>query len=424
MDVVLYLQNELNAHRGKAREITDEADREARALSDTERTAVQGELKQMEEIQIKINSEREKENVRQLVDGFDRHAMGEDPNPVREPAEVTTRAKTLGDAFISSDVFKMLQAKYKEGGGLPEHTQSPPVLIPDWRFKAAGDPVLESDATSIFGTGGNAGAFTTLTPLQPPLQMPLTVADLIPSIPITVGNSASYPTVSTRTRASTTSVTEGAAKPGAEYVFTIVSEVLETKAAWVKVSTQFIEDAPGLAAYINADLPFMVRQTEESYLMSGLYTGAGLSANGADLDLAGTENAFDAIQQAIALIRLHGGVANGLVIDPYDWANLLTAKFGPTTGHTGYIGGGPFAATGNPWGLRTVVSDAATQGLPLVGDFTRAAKVYRRGGLTVRSTNTDQDDFIKNMMTILAEMRLALGISYTNLLCVAVIGTS
>ena len=168
----------------------------------------------------------------------------------------------------------------------------------------------------------------------------------------------------------------------------------------------------------------MVRQTEDAYLAAGLYSGAGLSANGADLDLAGTENAFDSIAQAIALIQLNGGRANGLVIDPYDWANLVTAKFGPTTGHTGYIGGGPFAATGNPWGLRTVISDAATQGLPLVGDFTRAAKVYRRGGLTVRSTNTDQDDFIKNMVTILAEMRLVLGVSYSRLLCVAVIGTS
>ena len=146
--------------------------------------------------------------------------------------------------------------------------------------------------------------------------------------------------------------------------------------------------------------------------------------NGSQLDLAGTENAFDAIQEAIAMIRVNGGRANGMIIDPFDWANLLTVKFGSGATQQGYVGGGPFASTGNPWGLRVVVSDAATQGLPIVGDFSRGAKVYRRGGLNVRTTNTDQDDFIKNLVTILAEMRLVLGISYENLFVTAVIGTS
>jgi HK97 family phage major capsid protein len=426
MDLLTFLHNEMDQHRQKAREITDLADKEGRGVSEPERRVVTESLERMKEIQAKINDERDKEQLRALVDGWDAVKMngGTDPNPVQDESIFKARGQSMGDAFVNSPVFKMLQAKYKENGGLPQNSETPPVQILDWRAKVAGDPVLESDSVSMFGTGGNAGAFTTLAPIQPPLQVPLTIADLIPSIPITVGNSATWPVVTTRTRASTASVVEGTAKPGAEYVFDIDSAVLLTKAAWVKVSTQFLEDAPGLAAYINADLPYMVRETEEEYLAAGLYGGSPLSVNGSQLDLAGTENAFDAIQEAIAMIRVNGGRADAMIIDPFDWANLLTVKWGPPTGQTGYVGGGPFTPTSNPWGLRVVVSDAATQGLPIVGDFARGAKVYRRGGLNVRTTNADGTDFIKNLVTILAEMRLVLGISYENLFVTAVIGTS
>ena len=426
MDLLTFLHNEMDQYRQKARDITDAADKDGRGVTADERKVIDETLERMKETQSKINDEKDKENLRALVDGFDLRAMngGDDPNPVADEVAYKAQGPTLGDAFINSPVFKMLQAKFKENGGLPEGSVTPPVQIANWRMKAAGDPVLESGMTSIFGTGGASGKLTTVLPLEPPLSVPLTIADLIPSIPITQGNSATWPIVTTRTRAATTSQTEGSAKPGAAYVFDVASAVLLTKAAWVKVSTQFLEDAPGLAAYINADLPYMVRQTEEEYLAAGLYGGSPLSVNGSQLDLAGTENAFDAIQEAIALIRLNGGRADGIIIDPFDWAELLTVKWGTGATQSGYVGGGPFTPTGNPWGLRVVVSDAATQGLPIVGDFARAAKVYRRGGLTVRSTNADGTDFVKNIVTILAEMRLVLGISYENLICTVVIGTS
>ena len=169
-------------------------------------------------------------------------------------------------------------------------------------------------------------------------------------------------------------------------------------------------------AYINQDLPYQVRFNEDAYLMAALYTAAGLSADGTGIQT--TPNGFDAIREAIALVQENHGNATGLVISPLDWAALQTEQFANTGG---YIGGSPGS---NPWGLRVVTTTAATDGLPLVGDFSRAARVFRRGGVNVSSTNSDGTDFLKNIVTIRAEMREIIGISYPYLLAVAVIGTS
>ena len=419
MDVIAYLPTEMDKHLTKARAIADAADAEGRGLSDVERDEAQSELAQVAELKSRLADEQDKARLREAVDGFDRLSMTNDPNPVREPATATKAARSIGEAFITSEGFKLLQSKVKSTGTVPENFHTPAVM-----FKAAGDPILESDSTDIFGTGGNAGALTTFLPVQPPLQPRLTIASLLGSVPVTTGNSVTYPVVDTRTAISGTPQTEGSAKPGGEYVFGTETEVLVTLAGWVKISTQFLEDAPGLAAYINADLPYQIRFNEEAYLAAALYLGAALSADGSGLDLAGTPNGFDAIQEAIALIAENNGEADGMIISPFDWANLLVTKFGGTGTESSYVGGGPFSPTNNPWGIRVVVTPAATDGLPLVGDFGQAAKVYRRGGLTVSSTNSDQDDFIKNLVTVRAEQREVIGITYANLLSVAVIGTS
>lgn len=418
MDVIAYLQTEMDKHLKAARDIADAADKEGRALSDVERDEAQANLAKVAEFKSRIADEQDKARLREAVDGFDRLSMTDDANPVREPA-TPAKARSIGEAFITSEGFRLLQAKVKSTGNVPENFHTPAVM-----FKAAGDPVLESDSTDIFGTGGNAGALTTFLPVQPPLQPRLTIASLLGSVPVTTGNSVTYPVVDTRTAISGTPQTEGAAKPGGEYIFGTDTKVLVTLAGWVKISTQFLEDAPGLAAYINADLPYQIRFNEEAYLATELYSGAGLSADGTGLNLSGTPNGFDAIQEAIALIAENNGEADGMIISPFDWANLLVTKFGGTGTETSYVGGGPFSPTNNPWGIRVVVTPAATDGLPLVGDFGQAAKVYRRGGLTVSSTNSDQDDFVKNLVTVRAEQREVIGVTYANLLSVAVIGTS
>lgn len=57
-----------------------------------------------------------------------------------------------------------------------------------------------------------------------------------------------------------------------------------------------------------------------------------------------------------------------------------------------------------------LVTPAAGNKGPIVGAFNLGGAVFYRNGLSVESTNTDQDDFIKNLTTIRVEQRLALAV--------------
>jgi HK97 family phage major capsid protein len=76
----------------------------------------------------------------------------------------------------------------------------------------------------------------------------------------------------------------------------------------------------------------------------------------------------------------------------------------------GQYGVGGFTNVGMIWGLRAVVTVSIAQGTALVGAFKYGGQIFRRQGLTLETTNTDQDDFIKNLHTIRAEERLALAV--------------
>ena len=46
----------------------------------------------------------------------------------------------------------------------------------------------------------------------------------------------------------------------------------------------------------------------------------------------------------------------------------------------------------------------------IVGAFKACASVVTNGGVSIEAVNTDQDDFVKNLMTIRCEERLALAV--------------
>ena len=60
------------------------------------------------------------------------------------------------------------------------------------------------------------------------------------------------------------------------------------------------------------------------------------------------------------------------------------------------------------WGLPVVESASMTADNFLIGDFTQA-ELYNRWDTTVEA-GFENDDFTKNMVTLLGEARLALGI--------------
>ena len=61
------------------------------------------------------------------------------------------------------------------------------------------------------------------------------------------------------------------------------------------------------------------------------------------------------------------------------------------------------------WGLPCVVTKAVPQGTALVGDFQLGATLFAREGVNLSASDADQDDFIRNQLTFLAEGRVGAG---------------
>jgi HK97 family phage major capsid protein len=71
---------------------------------------------------------------------------------------------------------------------------------------------------------------------------------------------------------------------------------------------------------------------------------------------------------------------------------------------------------GNPnlWGLPVTVSVRMPAGTAVVGNFQVGGQIFRKGGITVEATNSNNDDFVKNLVTIRAEERLLLAVYRPN----------
>ena len=70
---------------------------------------------------------------------------------------------------------------------------------------------------------------------------------------------------------------------------------------------------------------------------------------------------------------------------------------------------GAFSSDGQVlWDLPIIDSKVIPENVALVGDFTLACTLLIREGVNLRMSDSDQDDFIRNRVTLLAEGRVAL----------------
>lgn len=217
-----------------------------------------------------------------------------------------------------------------------------------------------------------------------------------------------------------TTVAEGAAKPEASFDLEEVNATVKKIAAWTKVTDELFQDYLAVASYINQRLPYMVSRTEEDQILDGDGTGNNIEGimqtTGIQTQAKATDTAIDAVYKAMTKVRFTGFFEpDGIIMHPTDWEAIRLTK----DLNNQYLAGGPFTgAYGNGmpvqfemlWGKPVVVTPVIAQGSALVGAFRLGSQYFQRSGLTVESTNTDQDDFIKNLVTIRAETRLALAV--------------
>lgn len=204
---------------------------------------------------------------------------------------------------------------------------------------------------------------------------------------------------------------EAAKKKAVEYTPAAASLVPLIKiAGYIKESDEFIADYPFLASAINGRLLYDLRASIQAYLVTTLLGTSGIQADSSSWDLSTTVTGLaDLILDAIMDVQaVSGRAADAVVMNPSDWYALRIGK----DGESRYYGGGYFqdGLTPTIWGLPVVVTASISAGTILVGAFKQGATVLSNGGVQVEMANTNEDDFVKNLITIRAEERLGLAV--------------
>jgi hypothetical protein len=246
----------------------------------------------------------------------------------------------------------------------------------------------------------------------PQIQRPLRVLDLL-KVGTMNENTFPYTQETGSLDAGVAETAESATKPSAGQTLTDQLATAQTIATWMKIARQALADVPALQSVIDSRLQYMVRRRLETQVLNGDGSGSNLTGI---LNTSGigkvvfnsAELPADQILSGITAVLLADGMADGIVMYPTDWQAVLKAK-GSTTGM--YYSGGPFQMTPQMiWGVPLVPSQAIPVGKSLVADFEIGALLLIREGVQVLMSDSDQDDFIKNRITILAEMRAALAV--------------
>lgn len=325
---------------------------------------------------------------------------------VHEGPVLDGAAKTLGEHFVKSIGSEGL-ARVKTVTGA---TVAAPA------FKAATDTQTIPAAVAPWLTTYDK---TVVRAFRRPV-----VSDLFGSGTLGDGSNAVSYLVEGAVEGSLATVAEAGAKPQFHVADpTTRTDALKKIAGFLKFSDEMLEDAAFLVSEINERGLYLLALAEENQLLNGAGTGSTVEGL---LNRAGvqTETATDAGDNADAIFRAMSKVqtatglsADAIVINPADYQSLRLSR----DGNGQYMGGGFFAGQyGNGgiewqpaiWGLRTVVSAAVPAGTAVVGAFSAAATVYRKGGVRVESTNSHDEDFTSNLVTTRIEERVALAVRY------------
>lgn len=301
---------------------------------------------------------------------------------------------TAGERFVQDEAFKNFAGQLRPKGRLL---------------------VEVKDITSLTtDAAGSAGALIQSDRRGLQVELPqrrLTVRSLL--LPgTTASNSIEYEQEKLFTN-SAAPVAEGALKPQSELQFEDKTATVRTIAHWMRTSVQILADVPGLRSIIDQRLRYGLALAEENQLLNGSGTGQNLlglvtaaTAYAAPGSLTATTQ-VDIIRLMILQAALAEYPPNGIVMNPIDWASIEMAK--DSQGR--YLIGNP-QGTISPtlWSLPVVATQAMGVDKALVGAFNLAAQIFDRQDATIDVSTEDQDNFVKNKVTIRAEERLAMAI--------------
>lgn len=319
-------------------------------------------------------------------------------------------AKSVGQAFVESDVFKEMM----EAGEFK--TRRP--------FSVKGDLGSMMQTKDVYSDlpGGGPGRFGTVqrdaTVMRP--QRTARVRDLFP-VQNTTAAVIEYFRVTGFTNNASPVAERNAgntafqAKPQSGLEFTGEQASVRTIAHWEAAHRNALADEPQLRGLIENELLYGLRLVEDDQILNGTGTGQdllgirnvpGIQTYDQTAAAIATDNKADAIRRAMTLALLAYYEPTGVVLHDGDWEDIELLK--DSNGQ--YLLALSIAMGGEKrvWRAPVVTTPAMDEGFALVGAFGIGAQLYDREEGNIRIAEQHSTFFVENAIVVLAEERLAL----------------
>ncbi len=268
-------------------------------------------------------------------------------------------------------------------------SKSPHVRL---EIKAAGDALTTSDARTVASAGVGVPAGGVLG-----IQYGMSTR--------VIGSTSAveYSRYLANEGAAAKQASEGAAKAAVRPTFSLITETAATIAGYTKVSKQALGDSAELANAVDVTLRRSIATALDAHLTGGTWGGAaGLLAHATAYTSLVYTALADAVSEGVATMQAAGFNPNVVAMTPADWLAICVAK-GTANDHYlsgAYLGPLPMSLRS----LRVVLSPSITSGKALLLDST-GVELLVCEDLAIE-IGTDQDDFTKNIRTILGELRV------------------
>jgi HK97 family phage major capsid protein len=322
-----------------------------------------------------------------------------------------------GDQFIRDEGYKNLYERGMFNSSLNRLEFQ--VTLKDGTSLVAWQKAVEQKAL-VYSASGTAGAFT-INDVQSGflnlLQREINVLDVIPRMQ-TSSDIVEYVREDTFTNnaamvaeATATTGTTGS-KPESVLAYSTQTAPVRVLAHWIPVTNKMLADAPAIRGIINSRLLLGLTLALETQILTGDGTGenfTGILNSGTNIQALGTDNQLDAIFKGRTLVRTTGHARpTAVILNPADWQDIRLARENAASATLGgYLMGPPsMSGASTVWGMPVVESEAETVGTGLVGDFDQGATLFDREQAAIR-VGLINDQFTRNMQTILAELRAA-----------------
>lgn len=204
-------------------------------------------------------------------------------------------------------------------------------------------------------------------------------------------------------------------KPNAAINFALKTTAIKTLAHGLPASRQILGDIDALRAHVDNRLLEGLMLVEEEQLLrgdgstnqlEGIMTNSRVATyawNAAGAPT--TDTKLDALRRSITLASKANYPPDAMVVSVDDWEDVELTK--GSDGHYIWTAVGE-GANQRVWRTNVIATTAMLAGEALVGAFGMGGMIYDREEASIRISESHNDQFMRNMVQILAEERIAL----------------